>query len=147
MKKIYSFKIVRVPDYDADLSYLGTFDDVAKSDLAVEHEPGNPRVLHWFNPQPGTVETKDQAEQVYDRMVAYEKGEWGMVSVKAIATIGTSDDGKVWLSNEIQSDGVHGVEDDMDSADIETEEAEQLISTLKSLGITREEIEEAQHKD
>lgn len=150
MKKIISFKVERTPDYDADLSFLGTFSNEAKSELAIEHKPNDSRSFNWFNPEPGTCETLEHAKQQYDRLIAYEDGQWGMVSVCAIAQIQTSDDGKTWLCNTIKSGGLYGVEDDMadaDYKDIETEEAEQLISALKSLGFTREEIEEAQHKD
>lgn len=146
MKKITSITIEHRPDYDADLSYLGTFDKEAKSPFAIEHEPSNPRVFHWFNPQPGTCETKEDAQRVYERMMGYERGQRGMCSIRAIAKVQVSEDGKHWLSHEITSGGLYGIEDDMEREDykeIEQEEISQLVLSLKEFGFTDEEIKAA----
>lgn len=146
MKKITSITLERKPDYDADLSFLGTFDNEAKDKFAIEHEPNNPRTFNWFNPQPGTVETKEQAKQVYDRMMAYNDSQWGMCSIRAVAKVQVSDDGKHWLSHEITSGGLYGIEDDMEREDykeIEQEEISQLVLSLKEFGFTDEEIKAA----
>lgn len=146
MKKINFIRIKREPDINADLSYLGTFDEEAKSPFAIEHEPHNPRVLHWFNPQEGTCETKKHARQAYNRILAYERGEWEMISVRAVAEIQTSDvaDARYSIVNTIASAGLYGLESDADPADfkeVEREQLAELASILLVLGFTQEEID------
>lgn len=77
-------------------------------------------------------------------MMGYERGQRGMCSIRAIAKVQVSEDGKHWLSHEITSGGLYGIEDDMekkgDYADIEREEMAQLVASLKEFGFTDEEI-------
>ena len=146
MKRISSITIERKPDYDADLSFLGTFDNEPKDKFAIEHEPNNPRVFHWFNPQPGTVETKEQAQQVYERMMGYENGQWGMIGIRAKAEIQTSEGGNSWFCNDVESGGLWGIDDDSEESylkEIEREQLDELKDVLLELGFTKEEIDKA----
>ena len=143
MKKLISITIERRPDYDADLSYLGTFDDNAKSDLAIEHEPNNHCVFHWFNPQPGTCETKEDAQKIYKRMMDYERGEWGMCSVRAVAEVQTSSTDSCWTRHEIASSGLYSIEDDGDGNyfdEIGNDQLAELHGSLKDFGFSDDEI-------
>ncbi len=150
MKRIEKIRFVRETDFYPDLSWIGTFDSEAKSELAIRHHNGNANQLPWFNPQPGACTTHKQARKVYERMMAYERGEWEEQGIKAEAEIHTSADGRNWTINKITSGGLCGIASDSDEVyirEVETEQMEELINVLKEFGFTREEIEAAQQKD
>lgn len=146
MKKIQSITIDTIPDYDADMSYLGTFSDEQKGKFAIEHEPGNPRTLKYFNAD--NVENMKQAKDNYDRMMDFEHGRVQNLSIRAEAEIRTSTDGgKTWLCNTIKSGGLYGIEDDSDPSyfrEVEAEQMAELTDALKSLGFSDDEIKNAQ---
>lgn len=150
MKKIKKITLKRVPDYDADLSYLGTFDPQAQSDYAIAHEPDNNRTFNWFNPQNVEGDTprnlRKYAKQDYERMMAYENGHWHMMMVKAEAEIATSEKGNSWLINKVSSGGLWGLESDSDESyfkEVEDEQMAELKDLLLELGFTAEDIAKA----
>ena len=140
MKKIAKIEVEVIPDYDADLSYLGTFDAEPKGEHAIEHEPNDPSTHNWFNCQTGMEE---YAQREYERMLAYDRGEWGMVGVKAVAEIQISDDGKNWLCNEVASGGLWGIENDGGEdyiKEVGRDQVSELRDMLLELGFTAKEI-------
>lgn len=149
MKKIQKIVIHYTPDYDADTSWLGTFDDKALSALAINyHEKSgeSSRTFEWFNPQPGTCETIKHAEDAYNRMITLNEGRWCFMSIKAVAHIATSLDGKSWINNTIESGGVYGIESDSDKAstdEISCDQQNDILATLHELGFSVDEIEAA----
>ena len=149
MKKINKVTIKHTPDYEADLSYIGTFDSEPKSDLAIEHEPENNRSFNWFNPQPGTCENKKQAQAEYERMLAYDRGDWLMISVRAEAEILTSKERNSYSTiNHVSSGGLWGIEYEYGEpnehvAEIEKEQLDELADVLHDLGFTKAEITKA----
>ena len=141
MKKINKIVIEAIADYDTDLSYLGKFSDEA-GEFAIEHEQNNNRSYKYFNAD--NVENMEQAKQNYKRMMEYENGELQDYGVKATAEIYTSDDGKTWLINKIQSGGLWGLSSDGTADDFEDEPENQkmdLIDVLQEFGFTIQEIE------
>jgi hypothetical protein len=146
-KKITKITLKRELDTDPDLSWIGTFDNEAKSEFAIEHEPDNHRTFNWFNPQEGAVENKKQAKRDYDRMMAYENGHWNMIGIKAVAEVQTSENGREWLINHISSGGLWGIESDSDEEykkEIEQEQLAELTDALLAFGFTAEEIKNAE---
>lgn len=146
MKKINKITIERIPDYDADLDWIGTFDREPKSDLAIEHEPDNNRTYNWFNAQKGTCETKAQARREYERMLAYNRGDWGMIGIKAKAETAISIGQGNWKLDTITSGGLWGIETDTDEKyykEIEQEQLSEVKDYLKEYGFTDEDINNA----
>lgn len=150
MKKISSISIIQDPDYDADMSDLGTFGPEPKDKFAVNHHKAqgfaNRNTFEWFNPQPGICETKKDALSIYERMMDYEKGNWYMLSISATAHIQTSQDGKTWKLDKITSGGLYGIESDADESDkkeIASDQLQELKTTLQEFGFTKEEIDAA----
>lgn len=71
MKKIESIKLVRKVDTDTDLSYLGQFSDTPGA-YPIENTEGGRNSYKWFNAD--NVETTEQAQQNYDRIMEYNNG-------------------------------------------------------------------------
>lgn len=146
-KRIAKIELVRSPDYDGQFDYYGSFGNEPTSEFSIPHESDNRRTLNWFNPCTDACESAAQASEMYARILAFERGEWHWQSIKAQATIETSYNGLDWLTNRIKSGGVYGIESDMPESekhDIETEQLDELVDTLKALGFTTEEIEQAE---
>jgi hypothetical protein len=145
MKKINKITVKRIPDYDCDLSWIGTFNNEAKSDLAVKHN-GGPREFSWFNPQKGACETKEQAEKDYQRMMDYERGNWSMIGIKAEAETAVDIGGGSWKLDQITSGGLWGIESDIGEKylkEVETEQLEEVKSYLKEYGFSDSDINSA----
>lgn len=145
MIKIEKITIVHAPDYDADLSYLGEFSN-ERGPLAIHHNGGR-NSYEWFNP--ANAETLKHAQQDYKRMMDFENGNLSCISIRAVATVATSndDDGKTWLINKIESGGLYGIESDSDDTEIKSIEAEQLDElkdALHNFGIIDETINHVQ---
>lgn len=145
-KKITKITLKRELDIDADLSWIGTFDSEAKSEFTIEHNPDDNRTYNWFNPQDGACENKKQAKRDYNRMMAYENGDWNMIGIKAVAEVQTSENGREWLVNRISSGGLWGIESDSDEehkAEVEREQLAELTDALLAFGFTAEEVKSA----
>jgi hypothetical protein len=142
MKKIEKIIIKHIPDYDTDLSWLGTFSN-EKGEHAIEHSEGG-RTYKYFNAD--NVENMKQARQNYEEMMKFERGESLMIGIKAQAEIRTSYNGKTWLCNAVSSGGLWGIEDSNEDDYIKEVEHEQLADikdVLKELGFTDDEIANA----
>ena len=141
MKRIEKITIERIPDYDSQLDYLGTFSDEA-GEFAVKHE-GERGQYAYFNAD--NVENMKQAKQNYDRVMQYEKGNILDYGVKATAEITTGN--KNWrLLNKISSGGLWGMSSDTDDSEFESEEQNQLdelTDVLIDFGFTKQEVKAA----
>jgi hypothetical protein len=75
--------------------------------------------------------------QDLDRMEAYNRGDWGMIGIRACAEIHTSSDGKYWKISVIRSAGLWGIESDSREdhfAETAKEELSQLTNELIEFG-------------
>lgn len=147
MKKINKITIKQVPDYDADLSWIGTFSDTAESEFAIEHTEGERNSYKYFNPQKGACENKKQARRDYDRMIAYDRGHWGMIGITAEAETMIDIGGGSWKVDKITSGGLWGIESDSDKEhikEVENEQLSELKSYLKEYGFTTKQINKAE---
>ena len=144
MKKIKQITIKHIPDYDADLSWLGKFSD-EKGEFAVKHNGGH-NTLPYFNAE--NVENMKQARQNYNQIMKYDSGDLYAIGIKAEAEVYTSQDGKTWKIDHITSAGLWGIEmgnkgDNEDIKSIEEDELDDLKITLKEFGFTDKEINNA----
>lgn len=145
MKKINKIAIKRIPDYDADLSFLGTFDSEKKSEFAIEHEPDDHRTHNWFNP--GNAENKKDAQKDYERMMEYERGSWRMIGIRAEAETALDIGAGNWKIDHLTSGGLWGIEDDSEEKyikEVEDEQLEELKGYLLEYGFTQEQIDSAE---
>ena len=145
MKKIKKIIIKRIPDYDADLSWIGTFSNEPE-EFAIEHDGGR-NSFKYFNPQKGACENKKQAKRDYERIMAYDRGDWGMIGIMAEAETAVSIGNNCWKLDKITSGGLWGIETDSDETyltDIENEQLTELKDYLKEYGFTNEDIEKAE---
>lgn len=162
--------IERIREETPDLSYLGEFGKAYKLG-AIEHDPGDSLSYNYFYPcnhvphdpnnwdhvsekdkkeviaKHGSLENADKqyAQEDYERMLAYGKGDWCSTGIQATAIISMTKDGNPLLSSEMKSAGVYGVESDMDSDDphaIELigDEISNLTQSLHDLGFKDEYI-------
>lgn len=142
MKKINKVIVERIPDYDTDLSYLGTFGNEAGK-FAVKHD-GNRNDYPYFNAD--NVENMKQAKQNYNRIMKYDSGELCDYGVKATAEVYTSQDGKSWKIDKITSGGLWGLSSDGSTAEFDSEAENQraeLTDILKEFGFSEKEILDA----
>lgn len=147
MIKVNKIKIRHIPDYDADLSYLGEYaDEKGKFGIEIEHYTNGQ--YRYFNA--ANVENAKQARENYAYRKRIENGHILMIGVKATAEIATSDDGKNWLLNEISSGGLWGIEDDgtpetaaLIKEDVEADQMHELRDVLKQLSFLEETINAA----
>ena len=145
MKKINKITIEHIPDYDADLSWIGTFSNKAESEYAIKHE-GDRNSYKYFNPQKGACESKKQARKDYERIMDYDKGNWSMLGIKATAETAIDIGQGCWKLDKITSGGLWGIESDAETIYHEEEEQNQLSELkdyLKEYGFSDEEINHA----
>ena len=142
MKKINRIIIKHPIDSDPDLSWLGEFSN-EKGEFAIEHDLSDSNTFNYFNAD--NVENMRQAKQNYERMIDYDKSNWGMIGIKAEAEIATGTKG--WqLLNTITSGGLWGMETDCDDdiiEGIENEQLDELKDVLRKLGFSKLQIEKA----
>lgn len=132
--------------------------------VPANHVPHNPK--DWSHvsaadmarviQQHGSAEQADYhyALEDWQRAEALERCQWYYVGVRATAEVGTSTDGRFWLSQRLASLGLWGIESDSgrDYFDhIAQEELASLSGVLRELGFTRAEIaaaiNTAQHQE
>lgn len=127
MKKIMKIWTVEVIDTDADLAWLtdpGRYEGVSPEDRA-------------------EYETQDKA-----RLAAYNLGRWWFVGIKACAMIVMFCNSANWLTNEVSSGGLWGIESDSGDdykKEIAQEELYSLCDALQELGFSDDDINEAMH--
>lgn len=137
-------KMVKVEDYDPDLSYLGTWSDTPKEG-AIDHKArtGDRNAYRYFNP-----ENPEYAEQEYKRAMDFENG-WLMcygVKAEIILNIPAPYGENHWIIQAINSPGLWGIESDSDDSYFEEvfeQEKRTLIHMLEAMGI--EVVEETEN--
>lgn len=164
MKKIESIKVLCESDYDNDLSFIGEYTDSIDDNVIVRHFgkfyqdlttaekeeiPSRGMEMRGFIPysggiKPGKKYFKQYGLKDYERMEKIDSGDIGFMSISAVASIATSDDGKSWLCNEISGGGLYGIESDSDESylqEIAAEQVAELKETLLTLGFTSDEFD------
>lgn len=140
MKKITKITLRKIPDHDADTSYLGEFSQTP-GDFAID-QGEQPRILRYFNA--ANVENMEQARSNYDRVMEFENGDVTHYGIRADAEIATSrNGGKSWLLNTIRSGGLWGIESDSDQDyfdEVGQDALSELKETLKVMGFIDEAI-------
>ena len=142
-KKISKIVVKRIPDYDSDLSYLGTFGK-DKGRFGIEHS-SDPQQYPYFNAD--NVENMKEARQNYDRIMQYEKGNIMDCGVMAEAEIMTQKEGNdYWKIDHITSGGLWGLSSDSGNQYFQDEAKNQLAElaeTLAEFGFSQKEIKQA----
>lgn len=158
MKRINKITIKHIFDTSPDLDYLGTYDNEAKDEFAIDREALGDMRSHeyrYFNPQKGMGNTpreqRKYAKEAYQRMEAYERGEWHCIGVQAVAEIAVKA-GNSTMTQEITSGSLWGIESDSDAAtikEVEGEQVDELADQLKAFGFTTRQIKAApvEHKE
>jgi len=136
--RVAKIEIVTAVDEISQPDYLGVYDaapEAANKPGAIEVNDAGKR--YWFVP-----ENPEYAKEDYERLLAFERGDWHFVGVFARATLEVNV-GNV-ICQTIQSGGVWGTECDSDPDYIEEElgvdQYEELVDILKALGIPEDDI-------
>lgn len=138
-------------DVTPDLSYLGRYtsvptrDEVEAGKVVDRQEEGDWHrgEYQFFVAAYSAQETgnPDSVEQDYHRMEAYNRGDWHMVGIRAVAEIVVND-----VRQTITSGGLWGIESDSDKehlAEVGREQLTGLRSILLELEFTEGEIDAA----
>lgn len=138
-KQIRSIKLVREVDTSPDLSFIGKYSQTpGKNAIDREVRDHLPRgEFRYFN-----VANPDSVEQDYQRMTAYNRGEWHMLGISAKAEIVV--DG---VCQQITSGGLWGIESDASEdyfREIEQDELAGLRRILVDLGFALAQIDEGE---
>lgn len=148
--EILSVCIRREQDENPDLSHLGEYSDTPGPD-AIDRGSSTDR-YRYFNPAMTGDETgyPDSPLQDYERMEAYECGDWYMLGIRVEARIRNPE---TCVVHEISSGGLWGIESDSATGsegadngylgDIERQELQALAVELLALGIPRATINTA----
>lgn len=143
MRRLVKITVKQIDDGCPDLSYLGEYSERPQAG-AIDREAIGERgrnECRYFNPA-----YPERAQQDYDRMEAYHRGEWHCVGIRAEAEIQTSGDGRNWLCNRISSGGLWGLESDADDDYFDVVVEEELVTlrnALAELGFGAEELDRA----
>ncbi len=133
-KRILSVTIHRDVDTDPDLSFLGTYSNHPEGDATIDREERDDcgrGEYRYFNPAMTGEETGNpkSPEQDYQRMQAYNRGDWCMIGVYATAQVVISGD----VVQTILSGGLWGIESDSGEDYFAEEEANQLHDLREQL--------------
>jgi hypothetical protein len=147
MKKIDHIKIKIMDDDYPDLSGLGEYSDTPKEGAIDRREyfGSSWRVgeYKYFNPgnyDPTDPDRDEYALQDYERMEAYNHGDWRCIGIRADCKYLIDN----WIIQEITSGGLWGIESDSGDdylKEIAQEETFSLTIYLKEIGFTDKEIE------
>ena len=142
MKRINSIKVSKIVDTDPDLSDLGEYSNQEKPgaiDREARGEKGR-NEFRYFVPAMTGEQTgnPESPEQDYKRMEAYNRQEWGMFGVKAVAEVALSfDGGKTWKLDYLTSGGLWGIESDSEAScfeEVKRDELANLTQILEAYG-------------
>lgn len=111
-------------DESPDLSHLGEYSNEATSPDAIDRkERGDMKrgELRYFNPAMTGEETgnPESPEQDYERMEAYNAGDWRMIGIRATVEIAIPC-GSYARTQTLKSPGLWGIESDSDEAELES---------------------------
>lgn len=140
--KILSIRIIHQTDDNPDLSYLGEYSNNPASVHIDRKERGDMGrfEMRYFNAGCGDP---DYIEQDYARAEAYNRGEWGMIGISAVADVQFSNGAP---TQKIRSGGLWGIESDSDTdyfSEVEREELDALRSELLSVGFSKRAVTSA----
>lgn len=152
---IVKVAIKREQDTDPDLSYLGEYSNKpGPADRTIDREEHGDMRLHeycYFIAATAGDETgnPDSVEQDYQRMEAYNRGEWWMVSVYAVAEVSYPIDGNSRRIERFKSGRFWGIESDSDDylAEVEQEQLDDLKAHLEHFGVDMGNWETAVHHE
>jgi hypothetical protein len=128
------------PDESPDLSYLGEYTPSHGSEYIDRQDRGDMgrnEYRYWIPTNP------DSAEQDYERMEAYNRGDWGCIGIIAKAEVQFSESSTI---QTVRSGGLWGIESDSGKdylESVENEELSQLADELKAIGCTDRQIKQA----
>jgi hypothetical protein len=152
MKKIVSITVEKMDDEWPDTSWLGTYDMEAKTEYAIPTKRDwPPRAYPWFNPPVENYEgetpenIRKYAQQDFERIEAFNKGEYALIGIRAKAEIHISSNGKEWIIQSIISPGIWGIDSDSDNSyfkEVAESEISELKFMLKELGFSQEELDQ-----
>ncbi len=115
IRRVY---VERMLDEYPDLSHLGEYGNSPTSECAIDREArgdAGRNECRWFNPTMTGEQTgnPDSPEQDYQRMEAYNRGDWHMVGIRAVAEVVTAS-GTI---QTLRSGGLWGIESDSGNDD------------------------------
>lgn len=150
--QIESIKIVVGDDDNPDLSFLGEYASTDKGNpLAIDRvERGDAGRNEYRYFIPARAANAQEAEQDYDRMEAYNRGDWHMVGIYAQATVLVPDQFGNFNVQQIRSGGLWGVESDSDMdyrRQTASEEVMDLVGQLEALGIDKWDVDDTEIDD
>ena len=132
-------------DDGADLSHIGRYSDTpGPDDRTVDRFPNGTydhgREYRYFIAAMSGDETgnPDSVRQDYVRMEAYNRGEWSMLGIYAVAEVSYSIGGKCRRIERFQSGGLWGIESDSGQGyieEVEQDELADLKSHLERFGV------------
>jgi len=152
MKQIASIKIVHEIDESPDTSYLGEYTSEYGKWIIERKHYGYPPERNQYErfklyPSPSEGKTREERKELfrwaiknYERMESLNNGNWHYIGIRVIAEINING-----VLQDISSGGLWGIESDSSNdyiKEVEEEEISNLISQLKELGFTDEEINE-----
>ncbi len=141
MKQINFITVERLEDNDTYLGYLGEFAS-EPGEFAIAHN-GGINEHPWFNAD--NVEDMEQAQQNYDRIMQFERGEVQHVGIQAKAELQVNG-----VLTTIESSGLWGIESDSDDSyiiGIEQEQVDELKEMLLELGFSQKEVTQVVQKE
>jgi len=173
MKRITEVSLVSIMETRPDISLIGEYTDKPSDWVIVCQEgdylynlnfqadkqayelPGHGRKCRFFKPyaggeEEGTADYQTYGLQDYKRAEAYNRGDWCMLGLKAIAKIQTRPGANSnWLCNEVSSSGLWGIESDCGDEykkEVFDGQLAELRDALKAFGFNNRQIDQAFEK-
>jgi len=146
-KFIKSVRVIRTPDDCSDLSHLGEYSDrPGADDVTIDRAERGDQGLYEYRYFIATMSAKDtgnphSVEQDYERMESHNRGDWGMISIRAQAKIIVNG-----TCQTVRSGGLGGIESDSGDhyfSEVGGGELAELGVTLVELGFSEEEVADA----
>ena len=145
-KRILSITIAYEVDQDPDLSFLGRYSSCPNSPAAIDRKSRGCQERNeyrYFIPAMNAEETgnPDSPEQDFQRMEAYNRQEWQMLGIHAVAQVVTGE-----VVQTIRSGGLWGFESDSDKAyfkEVEENELHDLSAELEAVGFSKASVRRA----
>lgn len=136
-----SFVKIIENDGEPDLSFLGEYSNVDAPNAIDRQTRGDMRrnEFRYFIPAMTGEQTgnPNSPEEDYKRMEAYNKGEWGILGIRAQVTIRIRIDDQ-FILQVIESPGLWGIESDSDADYVDSvfvDECNTLTRMLTELGV------------
>lgn len=146
-KKIRAVEVKREVDDCPDLSYLGEYtSQPGDDDKTIDREERGDRGRHEYRYFVAAMSGEDtgnpeSVEQDYRRMEDYNRNEWCMLGITAVAQVSLNG-----VIQTIHSGGIWGIESDSDKDYLEEmaqEQLNELREQLKAIGFKANQIDNA----